>query len=311
MPLPDSLKKDLPLELDPITIQANPHLHYLLQLEPSTQEFFNDLVRNHMNEPYQIIQDLLTKIDGTKKQLREEKNQRIRTEAMLRISKEKYARIFKDREALKVNEVRLKKRLEKRKTPQMSNAEKNRFIVSTLKPYFTDCQISCYIEDIWVKKRWGETDYERAVILMKKSPEAYKYLRNKKILPLPCPSSMLRYLRKKAGLDGSKNSLANSDKICEFENLLKINYKSEDNDDDDEDLPTPLEPDESDFDEEELQNEIRKYKLNLIGIDEDEQMDDIEGNGSEEYEDPLDDQNASGLMEALVPNVEIKHETDS
>ena len=47
-------------------------------------------------------------------------------------------------------------------------------------------QIECFLNPDWKRKNWSDEDVKLALMLWTISKKAYRYLRSKKILPLPC-----------------------------------------------------------------------------------------------------------------------------
>ena len=47
-------------------------------------------------------------------------------------------------------------------------------------------QIECFLNPDWQRKHWKDEDIQKALIIWTTSKKTYRYLRNAKILPLPC-----------------------------------------------------------------------------------------------------------------------------
>ena len=374
VPVPEIINEELPtpgprpeITLEPSLVQAlvdQKDMHYLLKLDPFTQEFFNNLVRNHMDEPLQVIEALLQKVDFLQAQVRGEQKAHQITQVKLKLNKERYVKIYKEKESLRTSEHRMRKTLQKikGKSCPMTLKDRHDMIRDIFKPSLTDTQISCFIKKDWCRGRWSDEDYERALILLKKSKQAYYYLRDKRILPLPSRVAILKYVRSKpAAPDIAKDSKKGSAKasakkpqeengsekrrLCErkrkpkksenddskellteasdkreeekvsskpsFEPFdAKIEYPEEDNCSDDDDL-TPLHPNESDYDEDELEREIQNYEISrdimdTLDYDCDEDEDDIMGDPLEGTK--VEDDDSVMEDDALLPKVEIKDE---
>ena len=56
-------------------------------------------------------------------------------------------------------------------------------------------QISCFLNPNWKRRNWSKNDIKQALLLWTISKKAYRYLRAKKILPLPCESVLLERTR--------------------------------------------------------------------------------------------------------------------
>ena len=69
------------------------------------------------------------------------------------------------------------------------------FVLKNCKFVHCQAQVYCYSRGDWERcKKWSETDIKLALTLRTISRKAYRWLRNKKILPLPGESTLRQYM---------------------------------------------------------------------------------------------------------------------
>ena len=96
--------------------------------------------------------------------------------------------------------------LSKQKSKRITMAQKRAIVHKVLKPFFTANQIDCYLNQEVDKKtgevklyqrarKWSNEDLTLALTLKHLSPRAYRYLRAKKILPLPSAASIQQHFK--------------------------------------------------------------------------------------------------------------------
>ncbi len=73
---------------------------------------------------------------------------------------------------------------------------KNQILSEALAPYFTNAQIGCFQKQSWKRVRnWGKEDFKLALTFKMLGRSCYEYLRQLKVLPMPCESTLRNYFR--------------------------------------------------------------------------------------------------------------------
>ena len=105
-------------------------------------------------------------------------------------------KILKEKNSLQVMLRRCRARNLKNKNKPLSKKEKLAVVKEALASHFTDAQINAFCRPNMKRSRqWTEEDIRGALTLRALSRSAYKYLRTKKIVPLPGLSTLSRYFR--------------------------------------------------------------------------------------------------------------------
>ena len=61
---------------------------------------------------------------------------------------------------------------------------------------YTEKQLDCFVRGDWVRvKGWTDEDVKFALSLRTLSRKAYRWIRNKKLIPLPGESTLKRYMK--------------------------------------------------------------------------------------------------------------------
>ncbi len=83
------------------------------------------------------------------------------------------------------------------KSGKVSRTKIKEILLQELSPFFTKTQILCFVrrKKSWTRIRgWTSSDMSLALTIHLLSPRAYRHLQRNKVLPLPGPSTLRRYL---------------------------------------------------------------------------------------------------------------------
>jgi hypothetical protein len=95
------------------------------------------------------------------------------------------SKVRQERNSFKFVLNKCKRRLDAFKT-NPPKAMRDKIGKEILGPYFTEAQIKCFLRGNWSRVRtWDQDDFSLALTLRLLSPRAYKFLRKRKIVPLP------------------------------------------------------------------------------------------------------------------------------
>ena len=178
--------KNLPPTENVQPTQELPTTLYLANADP---EFINQLLHT--------IETLRKENARDKKLLKEAAETKAEDEKIKTRLKDENQKLIKEKNVTAAELAKCKRDLRTLRTKAIPATQKKVILREVMSKFgYTEKQLDCFVRGDWVRvKGWTDEDVKFALSLRTLSRKAYRWIRNKKLIPLPGESTLKRYMK--------------------------------------------------------------------------------------------------------------------